>query len=334
MTMKRVTPTTITGLSVSGTADGSGTWNEDLDLDSFVTVPAGANGVLMHVRNGQGSAGWVGCRTAGKTTPVLLADMNTQAEAHVPIPLGPGNTIDLYQEFSSAVFTPIGFFIGPAWVWLDVDGPAIELPSSGGVLATVTAPNDVPANATIMMLTNGSTDGTGWDNTWRPTGQTTVSDPINGPGGLLKLNGARQVDINTSSAKRILGYCTQGIMWRAWYPTAESGAGDGTFQDAGTTSPTDEFAYCTCNVATTVGVALRENGGSFPSAVPAGNGWASNRQAENWYAPLASGVFEFAVEAGTVMPRVLAFIAAPAAAAGSRRHSRMRFGGPRGMRIT
>lgn len=314
MTMSKVTATEITGLVVSGTGDNAGTWNEDVDLDSFVTVPSGATAVLLHVRNASVSARWSGARTPGKTTPILLADMQSTSDAQVIVPLGTGSTVDLYVENLSVDFTILGFFMGD-WTWFDVDAAAIELPSSSGSMATVTAPADCPANAIIMMFHDG-TSGSGFANTWRPTGETTVSGTMSGPGTLLKLDASRQVDVNTSSAFRILGYCTSGVTFQTWYPSGETGAADGTFYDSTTTSPGSEFAYVvTTGNTNTEGVVLRENGSSFPDSVQANNGWGNNQHARSWFVPLdVNGVYEWAVENGaTGAPVTLAYITEPSA---------------------
>src|SRR3990172_7235415 len=100
MSWSNVTRTTITGLSASGTTDDLGTWNEDIDLDSFVTVPGGATGVILNISNTNSSTRWLGVRRPGDTTDIFLQDIARDLRWQI-CPLGAGNTIDLYTENAS-----------------------------------------------------------------------------------------------------------------------------------------------------------------------------------------------------------------------------------------
>jgi hypothetical protein len=296
MSMHKVTVTQITGITTLS--------YNTVDLDSFVSVPSGATAVLLAVQNTINGGRALGFRTTGKTGKILdeaTGLVLALGAAHHVVPLGTGNQIDIYVGASGVNFYIVGFF-SSAWTFFDIDGTAVNLPSSGGTLSTVTAPTDVPVSSTIMLLESLA-------NTWRPTGQTS-SISHTGQFMLLPLNSSRQVDVNSSATKRILGYCSTGVTWQTWLPADESGAFDGTYYDGTSTSSGKAFAYVHAGgFASSEGFIVREKGTSDFSTIPSNIGQFANTTTGAWYAPLdSSGVYQWAAEnAVTGNPKVLAF---------------------------
>lgn len=280
---------------------------DTIDLDSHTTVPSGATAVLIYIQNTVNGGRNVGVRTTGKTTEVI-PNTNTFSNlggAQAIVPLGSGNQIDFYRSATGVTFFILGFF-SSAWTWFDLDAAAVNLPSGGGSISTVTAPSDVSASATIILA------GQNYSSRWRPTGETTQSDPLSGPFVVMRLNGSRQVDVDTGETQRIMGYTTTGVTWRTWYPANDAAVEDGTFYDAGATSPGDAFAFgVSPAAAATEGFVVRQNGDTTISTVPSGCALLTTTATNSWMAPLdASGIFEWAGENATSVDlKVLGWIA-------------------------
>ena len=188
MSVHRVAATRITGLAASGTTDDLGSWNEDVDLDSFVTVPSGATAVILTLVNDSSSSRFMGVRTPAKTTAVYHLDQTGDTQREFFVPLGAGNTIDIYcEEVATSYFVILGF-TSDAWTFFDIDATLPVMPTTGGTLQTITAPAEIPSGVETILMH-------GFDNAdWMPVGESTllVGGAITAPA-LLKLDGSKQV---------------------------------------------------------------------------------------------------------------------------------------------
>lgn len=302
MSVHKVAITQITGLSVSGTTDQNGTWNEDVDLDSFVTVPSGATGVILHVTNTTSSARWAGARTPGKTNAVLLVDYPaTNAQAQRIVPLGAGNTIDLYLEGTTVQFRILGF-TDSTWTFFDIDGTLPTIPHTSGVTTTATASASVDG-ATAILAHN-------FTGAWSPIGEsTTITATASGhtPNQLLmKTDASRQIRMNTNADTNILGYTTSnGVTWTTWLSSAESITADGTWRDGSSTNSDALFAHLQwTGFSSTQGFGTREDGAAAPANSP------ENNQGIGQFAPLSdAGAYEYNAESTfTGTPYVVAWL--------------------------
>jgi hypothetical protein len=254
----QVTATRITGLASSGVTDGSGTWNEDVDLDSFVTVPSGATGVIMGITNEQGSPRWAGLRTAGKTTALWQADQSLDSYRQEIVPLGAGNTIDCYtEETAQCHFYILGFV---DWTFFDIDGALPSVASTSGSNSTITAPTEVPSGANNMLM-RAMTGG------WMPVGESTIMTASVGDAQILvKLDASKQVVFNTTNANGVLGYAPNAdISWTAWLVTSESITADGAAHTGTSSNTNADFAHIQWDsYSTGEGFGTRRAGSSVP----------------------------------------------------------------------
>lgn len=217
----------ITGLSNSGSTGSGGTWNEDVDLDNTATAPAGATGAILRIINTSSSQRWAGVREPAKTTAHYQEDQLGRETKTIISPMGTGNTIDIYVENTSDVlFFVIGYV---DWTFFDIDSTLPTLPSTGSTLSTVTAPSEVPAGTSGILMRD-------FNQQWCPQEESTVySDNIGGFGNILKLDGSKQVKIDTGTTYDILGHFpADDVTWLTWLSN-ESPTFDSTWNNGATT---------------------------------------------------------------------------------------------------
>lgn len=307
MSFYKVPITQITGLSTSGTADSAGTWNTGVDLDSFVTVPSGATGVIVAIQNTSSSLRWAGLRTTGKTTPVLLADFQiNSAIQHRIVPLGAGNQIDLYLEGATVTFYILGFTASD-FTFFDIDGTLPSIASTSGVTSTVAAPADV--TGAVAILTHNFVGG------WSPTGEVALIATTAGSASpnslLMQVDGSRELRLNTNATTSILGYTTAGVTWNAWLGNAEDVTADGTWRDGESSNGAAKLAHIQwTGFSAAQGFSVREDGVTTPSGAPL------VAYGMGFYAPLSSlGAYEYLAESTfTGSPYVVAWLSEPVAA--------------------
>lgn len=298
MSMHRVTTTQITGLSASGTTDALGSWNTSVDLGTFVTVPSGATAVVLSIENAYTQARYTGVRTSGKTTALCIDDQPINSLWTVIVPLGAGNTIDIYTEDVTAgrVQFYVTGFCSSAWTFYDIDNTLPYLPittnNNTGITAAA-APNNtsIPANATIAVID--------FQRQWKPVGEastvnagsTTASTPNVA---FLKVDASSQVYINSTVNKSVIGFVSTGVNWASWLGSAEltdAGMTKGAWTTGPSTFSGKSFAYIQPSTLDgTHGFAVRGQGESAPSLSP------TNAAAWGMLAPLISGRYEYFAE--------------------------------------
>lgn len=303
----QVPATRITGLSNSGTTDNLGTWNEDVDLDSFVTVPAGVTAVILMVANDASSPRWQGVRTPGKTASPYFVDAIIDSQRYSIVPLGAGNTIDLYAEAATTTFFVILGFMSADWTFFDIDATLPQLPSTTGT-QTVSGPSEVPAGATLLML--------GFIYDWMPVGESVLLDASDTNAlspQLIKLDGSKQVQLNAAAASNIYGYTTTGVTWTTWLSSAESITADGTAYTGTSSNAAAEFAFISWSGwSTGQGFATRAQGDSVVPMV------SVNSPGNGHFPQLnVSGQYQYQAETGfTGTVYVVAWLTEPAASSG------------------
>lgn len=311
MSVSKVSITQITGLSTSGAVDGSGTWNTGVDLDSFVTVPAGATGVMLLITNTSSSARWAGVRTAGKTNAVMHMDFPpNDAHATRIVPLGTGNTIDCYLEATTVQFYILGF-TDDTWTFFDIDGTLPSITNTGGAAATVTAPADVDGATAILAID--------YAGQWSPTGEASqISTNASGASPnqlLMKIDGSRQLDLAGTNPVNILGYTTSnGVTWTTWLSSAESITADGVWNNGTSSDAGSHFAHIQWTGFNQAhGFGTREDGVTTPSNSPL------NTQGLGRFTPLSdAGAYEYNAESTfTGTPYVVAWLGEHTAGGGS-----------------
>ena len=144
--------TEITGLSESGTADDQGTWNEDIDLSQFLSIPSNATGILLYVGVYLSNDRWAGVRVSGKQTPHYLRDQNNRTAHRLFVPLNQNNTLDLYTE-GSVKFYVAGFTDNDV-SYFDVDAGFPETTGNSGnnQMSAATLPAEVPPSASAVIV--------------------------------------------------------------------------------------------------------------------------------------------------------------------------------------
>ena len=280
----------ITGLSNSGTTDNAGTWNEDIDLDSFSVAPTGATGVVLRLVNTTFNSRWFGVRTPGKTAARMLMDAAANNSVFTVIcALGAGNTIDLYTEEASVQKVYIVGYTGPSWTFTDIDSPD-TLTSTGSSWTTRTC-SSAPTGATAALIGPSAIAG------WRPTGAAGMANAMSGDNYamLAQLDGSKQFDLNSSSTVSIHAYVTTGMTWETWKGTTVSATCDSSWRDAGNTNAGKGAVLLLqdSNVAAYL-FNSRMNGSSYNT--PAGAGVESGRSTITGLD--AGGAFEYNGETG------------------------------------
>jgi hypothetical protein len=229
MGFSAVNATEITGLTISGTADFTGTWNTNVDLDTYVTVPNGATSVVLKIDNTSSSTRRAQIRYPGATTHYLQDAINRyQTRQNFVVPLASGNLIDLYLEATTVKFYVVGFFDSAVTAFHGDTFPIISIPGSG--TRTLTAPTEVPSNATAMLVRGGALS---W---WRPTGETVYNVSGAGPT-WVKLDGSKQFEVNTTSSgtMTVLAYATGGFNWQGFPAATNAPTKDDTYRTSGVT---------------------------------------------------------------------------------------------------
>jgi hypothetical protein len=302
MSWSSVTRTTITGLSASGTTDDIGTWNEDVDLDSFVTVPPGATGVILWPQNTSSSANWLGVRVPGTTTPLLLADCTREIRSII-CPLGAGNTIDIYTETPASTPIQILGFTGAETVFFDADAlPTIT--STGNVDLDRDMSASIPGGAVAAIFND-------FAGRWRPTGASgAYTNVINGTA-IVPLDGSRVANFRTAQANSILGYMTGGIEFiDADVPAAESATNDDTWRAYPASNAAASFVFVVADKASTT------NSAALRAAGDSGLTFPINSIFECLICPTdGSGAIEYRGEADTIEWRTMAWFVADEAVA-------------------
>lgn len=260
MAWTRVANTEITGLAISGTDDGTGSWNVGVNVGTFVSVPPGATGALLEVANITSSVRWAGARTTGKTTPELLEDFGQRSHTHLLVPLSGAGLIDLYRETDAIVFRLLGF-TGPETVYFDIDDTRPSVPSVGASWSTQNLSSIFPAGAQAF-ITKHSTVAR-----YRTPGSSysTTATGAAGKCTILPLNEARTLDCYYTSLnepENIIGYVTSGFV--SAFPAAISDhAGDSVYRVASAANPNAQFAVVLADNATfSRGWHVRAVGGS------------------------------------------------------------------------
>jgi hypothetical protein len=276
----------ITGNTNSGTVDNLGNWYSS-DIDSFVTLPAGATAILVLYNNAT-SAGnrWMGLRTAGKTNAMLIADVVPQSGGFVWVPLGAGNSIETYcEDATTAKFFIVGAVDGSV-VWNDVDGTLPTVSSTSGYATrTVT----VDAATTAIILRNSSTT---W--AWRPVGASTSYTKATGTG-IVAVDSNDQFQIDCAASSEILAEIRGGITFSSWPPTNETPTADSTWRDSTLSIPAGKALANLRRTSTTTSTfwRFRKNGSSW-----AEGSWSAFSGAR-MYSPVdANGNFEYIIETG------------------------------------
>lgn len=275
----------ITGLSASGTTDSSGSWNTSVDLDSFVTVPSGATGVVLLLNNGNSSPRWCGVRTPGKTTAQILKDMTaSERGTTVFCQLGTGNTIDLYCENATDVTFRIVGVTDYRWNYLDIDSPT-----------TISSTGSTWASRTLSVTSGSIAAVVDMAGLWRPSGETTSIGSNSTATGhtLVKLNGSLQAEFNTGNNRRIIAEISGGINWNSWLAVNETPTFNSTWNTSGLSSSGKTAAIIqNSKTGTAVAYGFRRTGSSLTAS-------AGSSPDEFFVAPLnGSGQFDVWAETG------------------------------------
>lgn len=282
----------ITGLSDSGTADNLGAWNTSVDLDTFVTIPAGATGVILRIDNTGGSPRWAGVRTPGKTNAEYLNDTSVQISIVIIAKLGPGNTIDLYQELGTSVKFYILGVTDSRWTFTDIDTRSVLDITAASFASYTLSP---PAGQSIVVLNgNGSTCG------WRPYGSaSSISASIGTMVG--QLDGSNRIDLragNTTSDMSYIAWVSGGVNFMSPFDgTAEEVTADSAWHTSSYAAPGKSMALLKkfASAEDTIAASFRKAGSSF-------NVTATGSSFYEWlWVPLnESGQFDYWVETGLV----------------------------------
>lgn len=285
--------TRITGLSNSGVTDASGTWNEDVNIGSFVSVPAGATGVVLVIEHNGGSNRYIGLRTPGKTQTQFLADVGAQTGIMQVCPLGPNNTIDIYVRDAAVTYIWIVGVTDSRWQFVDADNPVLV---TGMTSAFTTKTISSAPDGTVGVLlssTTGNTIG------WRATG---LSNSVAGGIGrcVAKLNGSKQVDLRESASSDISvrAYISGGVNFDANYPPAtDTCTADGTWRTSTIVHAGKSMANIKRSAISedTINTSTRRNGSSYAPLS------STNSTFYEWmWVPLSSpaGEFQYRMESG------------------------------------
>lgn len=235
----------VTGLTASGTTDGVGTWNSNVNIETILntaslSLPDNAVAVVIRMTNlSSSSSRWGGVRTNGATTALVQRSMIAGNEDNfIPLRLNPANN-SLADFYAQAVTGSdrVEFRIHQAWVGatlLDIDqvGGLPTQTTTANALVTRTI-SEVPANSTVIVKTDSGSFK------WCPTSSSTVQ--TNGLTGfhMIKVDGSQQVKLQMSVTLRIFGYWLDGdVEWEPWLsapltPTFDSAWHDSSFIKSG-----------------------------------------------------------------------------------------------------
>ena len=275
----------LTGISDSGTTDGSGTWNVGVNLSAQLSaIPDNAKGALIKTINTSSSARWSGIRINGEATAEFLASMTGNNNRWDFIEFKNGiPTIDFYRQSNSIEFRVL-WVLDYTWHFFQrASRPTIS--SSGGS----------PASRTIAECPAASTAITTAFR-WRPTSEST--NITNTPTGqqLIKLDADKTFTSLAGSTQTVIGYTTDAD-WRPWLADTVSYTADSTWRAASNEYSDRRGAYlCADKTGSNLEFDFRARGSSYASAV-------GNAADENYFTDLNSlGQFDYLAETGLSVP--------------------------------
>lgn len=227
-------PIAITGLSDSGTTTDTGSWNTSINLASIVAsagevIPSGATAVIIGIENATSlGTRWIGARSTGKTTPVILSDWGVRSYLETVVPFFDVlNSIDLYTESASTTNIHIKGFCDGQFTWFDPDIAKPTLASTGSSWkADISSPTDYRSNWGLLPSDTVALVFSTFVGNWTPFG-VTASYPGN-LGGLqvIPVSGASKTfRANTFSINTLTGVVRGGVAfdtWRGGTPSPES----------------------------------------------------------------------------------------------------------------
>lgn len=273
----------ITGVSNSGTTDGSGSSTDNIDISLQFDLPSSCSGLLIKIRNVTTSPRWAGIRTSGETTWEVKKDFSQNNHEIFFIPLASGQTsLDFYRESSDIQFRVLAAFSSSV-VFFDIDSRPTTA-SASGTYASRTV-GSCPINSTA--ITTG--------HKWRPTGESTGI--TNNPSGqqLVKLDSSSAYESASSSTQTVIGYFPAGeVTWGAWLSETQSYTADSTWRQ----SPITKAGYALAHLivdksSTATDYDFRETGSSFTTT-------AQNAFDENFFTSLNDdGNYDYFIETGS-----------------------------------
>lgn len=282
----------ITGLTLSGTTDGTGDWNT-VDLGSqLVGLPSDATGVLLRVGHEIPTAGyWAGVRTTGKTTPVYHALLAIRSQKYFFVPFQEGTkNIDFYLQNSAIVFNVVAA-LDATWHFFDIDAGLQNITGSGSTSTYVArTATGCPANSVVIM------DGV----RARPVGATGAI--ANAPVGMqvIPLDAEGQFEIaTTQNTNKIYGYCdSSNTAFSSWMGATEDYTADNTWRTANFTASAGKklLAVFVDRSTGSLDIQLRATGSTYTrSAVLASDNYG-------YSGVNAAGKFDYLIESTTTGP--------------------------------
>jgi hypothetical protein len=275
----------VTGITNSGTTDGSGSW-ATIDTGAQLTaLPDDASGLLIKVVNLSSSNRWAGIRTTGKTNNEFQIDFSPSNLGFyfVPFPSA-SKQISFYRESADIEFRVV-CALDSTWVFFDIDGTRPTIASTSGILTTRTV-SSCPESSTII--------STGVR--WCPQAQSTTF--ANNPTGqqLMQLDASKNVKINTNGTPTVIGYTTGDAAWGSWLSSTAYTA-DSTWRSGATDFTGKRLAFFGVDKSTaTTRYDFRARGSSYNPAVTA------SAFDESFFTDLnSSGQWDYGFETGAAV---------------------------------
>jgi len=275
----------ITGLTISGTTDGAGSWTIGVDTSAQLSsMPVNSPGLLIKVSNTNASPRWAGIRTTGVGTAEFQKDMtgNSSEFWFIPFTL-PDSDLDFYLESTDVTFRVI-CALDELWVLFPIASrPTVPSTGTSWLSRTLT---DCAENSAV--ITTGSR--------WRPTGETTnLTNALSGQQ-LVKLDGSKAVEFNTGGASlSVIGYHTGTTTWPAWLSDTVSYTANSSWQNAATSYPGKRLLFLQWDkTGAGFDIDFRARGSSYnPTS-------AGVQVDESFFSPMdASGQWDYFAETGS-----------------------------------